>query len=68
MSLSQLRLLPGARLGFWPLISDLLTMAVRFCRCGMEGCDMIAEWIGEFRLRERLLEKADAMRAIRFAD
>ena len=27
-----------------------------------------AEWIGEFRLRERLLEKADAMRAIRFAD
>jgi len=27
-----------------------------------------AEWIGEYRLRERLLEKADALRAIRFAD
>jgi hypothetical protein len=27
-----------------------------------------AEWIGEYRLRERLLEKADAVRAIRFAD
>ena len=28
----------------------------------------LAEWIGEYRLRERLLEKADALRAIRFAD
>jgi hypothetical protein len=28
----------------------------------------LAEWIGESRLRERLLEKADALRAIRFAD
>jgi hypothetical protein len=28
----------------------------------------LAEWIGEFRLKERLLEKADALRAIRFAD
>jgi hypothetical protein len=27
-----------------------------------------AEWIGEHRLRERLLEKAAALRAIRFAD
>ena len=27
-----------------------------------------AEWIGEYRLRERLLEKADALRAIRFAN
>ena len=27
-----------------------------------------AEWIGEYRLRERLLEKAAALRAIRFAD
>ena len=27
-----------------------------------------AEWIGEHRLRERLLEKADVLRAIRFAD
>jgi hypothetical protein len=27
-----------------------------------------AEWIGEYRLRERLLEKAEALRAIRFAD
>lgn len=27
-----------------------------------------AEWIGEYRLRARLLEKADALRAIRFAD
>ena len=27
-----------------------------------------AEWIGESRLRARLLEKADALRAIRFAD
>ena len=27
-----------------------------------------AEWIGEYRLRQRLLEKADAWRAIRFAD
>ena len=27
-----------------------------------------AEWIGEYRLRERLLEKAAAVRAIRFAD
>lgn len=27
-----------------------------------------AEWIGECRLQERLLEKADAVRAIRFAD
>ena len=27
-----------------------------------------AEWIGEYRLRERLLEKVAAVRAIRFAD
>jgi len=27
-----------------------------------------AEWIGEHRLRARLLEKPDALRAIRFAD
>ena len=27
-----------------------------------------SEWIGEYRLRERLLEKATALRAIRFAD
>jgi hypothetical protein len=27
-----------------------------------------AEWIGEYRLRARLQEKADALRAIRFAD
>ena len=27
-----------------------------------------AEWVGEYRLRARLLEKADALRAIRFAD
>ncbi len=27
-----------------------------------------AEWIGEYRLRERLLEKAAAVRAIWFAD
>jgi hypothetical protein len=27
-----------------------------------------AEWIGEYCLRERLLEKADALRAIRFAN
>ena len=27
-----------------------------------------AEWVGEYRLRERLLEKADTLRAIRFAD
>ena len=27
-----------------------------------------AEWIGEYRLRERLLEKAETLRAIRFAD
>ena len=27
-----------------------------------------AEWIGGYRLRERLLEKAAALRAIRFAD
>lgn len=27
-----------------------------------------AEWVGEYRLRERLLEKADALRAIRFAN
>ena len=27
-----------------------------------------AEWIGEYRLRERLLEKADVLRAIRFVD
>ena len=26
------------------------------------------EWIGEYRLRERLLEKAASLRAIRFAD
>ena len=26
------------------------------------------EWIGEYRLRERLLEKAAAVRAIQFAD
>ncbi len=28
----------------------------------------LAEWIGEYRLRQRLLEKADTLRAIRFAD
>ena len=27
-----------------------------------------AEWIGEYRLKERLLEKADVLRAIRFAN
>lgn len=27
-----------------------------------------AEWLGEYRLRERLSEKADILRAIRFAD
>jgi hypothetical protein len=27
-----------------------------------------AEWVGEFRLRARLLEKADALRATRLAD
>jgi hypothetical protein len=27
-----------------------------------------AEWIGEYRLRERLLEKAATLRAIKFAD
>jgi hypothetical protein len=27
-----------------------------------------AEWIGEYRLRERLQEKVEALRAIRFAD
>jgi len=27
-----------------------------------------AEWIGEYRLKERLLEKADILRAIRFAN
>src|SRR5262245_16456663 len=27
-----------------------------------------AEWIGEYRLRQRLLEKADTLRAIRLAD
>lgn len=27
-----------------------------------------AEWIGEYRLRERLLEKAEVLRAIQFAD
>jgi hypothetical protein len=27
-----------------------------------------AEWVDEYRLRARLLEKADALRAIRFAD
>ena len=27
-----------------------------------------AEWIGEFRLKGRLLEKADMLRAIRFAN
>ena len=27
-----------------------------------------AEWIGEYRFRERLLEKAAALRAIQFAD
>ena len=27
-----------------------------------------AEWIGEYRLRERLLEKADVLQAIRFAN
>ena len=27
-----------------------------------------AEWIGENRLRQRLIEKADALRDIRFAD
>jgi len=27
-----------------------------------------AEWIGEFRLRQRLQEKADVLRAIWFAD
>ena len=26
------------------------------------------EWIGEYRLRDRLLEKAASLRAIRFAD
>jgi hypothetical protein len=34
----------------------------------LEETREFAEWIGECRLRERLLEKADAMRAIRFAD
>ena len=28
----------------------------------------LGEWIGEYRLRERLLEKAASLRAIRFAD
>jgi hypothetical protein len=51
-------------------------------RCGLSTTDFIqryendaleetlefAEWIGEYRLRERLLEKAEALRAIRFAD
>jgi len=27
-----------------------------------------AEWIGEYRLKERLLEKADILRAIRFTN
>jgi hypothetical protein len=27
-----------------------------------------AEWIGEYRLRERLLEKTDALRAIQFTN
>jgi hypothetical protein len=27
-----------------------------------------AEWIGEYRLKERLLEKADILRAVRFAN
>jgi len=27
-----------------------------------------AEWIGEYRVKERLLEKADILRAIRFAN
>jgi hypothetical protein len=27
-----------------------------------------AEWIGEYRFKERLLEKADILRAIRFAN
>jgi len=35
---------------------------------GLEETLEFAEWIGEYRLRERLLEKADILRAIRFAN
>jgi len=35
---------------------------------GLEETLEFAEWIGEYRLRERPLEKAAAVRAIRFAD
>ena len=48
MPLPQLRLLPRAQLGFRTLNTDLLSMAVNWCRCGEEDCDMIAELIGEF--------------------
>jgi hypothetical protein len=40
----------------------------RYEENALEETRELAEWIGEFRLRERLLEKADAMRAIRCAD
>jgi hypothetical protein len=40
----------------------------RYAENALEETLACAEWIGEFRLRERLLEKADAMRAVRFAD
>jgi hypothetical protein len=40
----------------------------RYENDGLEETLEFAEWIGEYRLREHLLEKAEALRAIRFAD
>jgi len=40
----------------------------RFERGDLEESLEFAEWIGEFRLLERLKEKADTLREIRFAD
>jgi hypothetical protein len=42
--------------------------AQRYENDGLEETLEFAEWIGESRLRARLLEKSDALRAIRFAD
>jgi hypothetical protein len=40
----------------------------RYEENGLEETLACVEWIGAWRLRARLLEKADAVRTIRFAD
>jgi hypothetical protein len=40
----------------------------RYENDALEETRDFAEWIGEYRLRQRLLGKADILRAIRFAD